>query len=232
LTRHSTGIDGILTVECDPNNGGDITINAGFIEGDTTTTVSGADVTLLPGWNYYAVNFDRSGLMTLYVNGGIADTADISAAVLGTFGGANGLVFCRGGTDCVVARGPIAHHLNSLLTGGQMRDSMSRRGVQLLATTQGAWDWRGIAGHTAWAPDETGITWVPTSYYSYGPAAEIPIVMPWAIPLGASPFGSETISVPDISAGGRPLAIRAAATAATLANTAESFSMGADSFFR
>lgn len=154
-------------------------------------------------WHHHVVNFDRAGNMQLWRDGVQTDFVAINNVNLGTaafapwvgtdgdeaFGWTdyhdsdladwNGFAFFNG----IV--GPVATHVGTLLTVGQMRDSMERRYVNLLAQTQVLFDWREPLNVQGWDGDRSHIVRGISSY------ATTPI---------AAPEGNDgTIIVPDLS---------------------------------
>jgi hypothetical protein len=164
----------------------------------------------IPSWNHHVVNYDRDGNMELYRNGvdvGAFGPFAINNANLGTmafaalvgadndvnlewfdwhdadltewdFGHFNGII------------GPVAVHTGagSLLTVAQMRASMERRYVNLLATTAVLFDWRSPRLVSGWDGDRTHI---------------IRGISDWATNPIAAPEGVDgTIVVPDLSGNG------------------------------
>lgn len=147
-------------------------------------------------WRHHALNMDRAGNMTMYRDGVVVDFVGINAANIGIVpfvawvaedsdvdsnwtdwhnqdGRLNGII------------GPVAAHINSLLTVAQMRDSMERRYVNLLATTQLLYDWRSLDGVTGWDGDKTHII------SGISGDSTVPI---------AAPEGADgTVIVPDLS---------------------------------
>lgn len=194
--------------------------------------VTGAWVTLPAGWHLYTLNCDRSANMTLYIDGITQNTTDISASVAETIG--NEQFFRDDSGAATLATGPIAWH-EVLLTDAQIADSLGRKGVQLLAATQGAWDWRNLTGMTGW---ETRPAYIPDLYYNYGPNVDQPITMPWAVPLGTDDRTLPTVQAfpvqcPDLSGQGLTLYVstRPAYTTATPA-PGGGHSFGSDPFWR
>lgn len=198
----------------------------------TGANINGARIRMGDGWRYYVINFDRSGLMTLYMDGVVQDTVDISAAVAWNSAAQRIERACR--YSAIVATGPVAYHHTTLLSGAQMRDSMRRRGVQLLATTQGAWDWRNLRGHTGWEmnPVIRAADTPPgaNGWWNFGDLdiPNRPIPMNWATPIGVT----DEVIVPDISGNGIDLVLSTDTVYTLAAGTREGCTFGADPFFR
>lgn len=191
----------------------------------------GTPILVEAGWHYYVANFDRSGNGTLYADGVLIDTWAIAAGVADNH--VNWTVrICNGGynaqTSCSFAIGPIAIHINTLLTDAQMRDSFRRKHVQNLgvATTMGLWNPRRVEGVTGW---ELSAANVDGGAHMFGlvPSREVPIN--WAAPE-APP---DSVFIPDESGNDRSLTARftlASYTPGVL--THADHTMGADPFFR
>jgi hypothetical protein len=180
-------------------------------------------VALTAGWHYYVSTVDRDGLLTVYRDTLQQVTVDISPSAANSLGATCeywGASRYSGTADALsVAVGPTALH-TGLLSAAQMGDSFQRRHVQLLATTQAAYDWRGITGQTGWdahfsnvndasAADPDTITHIQQQVGCLGggqfaaTASTGRFPFSFAAPIGPSGF----VVVPDLSGNDRFLTI-------------------------
>lgn len=188
-----------------------------------TYSVTGAKVAVTPGWHHYAVNYDRSNLATVYIDGTSVDTVDISAWVAQNNNQAWYVSLGAGSTDTTpMAIGPMAFHLNTLLTTAQLADSLVNRYVQSSAATYGLWDPRYVVGPTGWDSDPTHFA---DRLYMQGIAADQQIPIPFAAPEGAN----GTVVLPDLSGNGRDLDMVTAAAYTTASQAYVTF--GTDPFW-
>ncbi|GAH67948.1 unnamed protein product, partial [marine sediment metagenome] len=175
--------------------------------GSAPTAVNGTLSPALPDWRHHAVNCDRSGNMTYYVDGVLADTDDISGSVANNLGTVPFVCLVGADTDVHLGwddyhedlpdwdfghspgvMGPVAVHVAGFLTVAQMQQSIERRYVNELATTVLLYDWRTPAGLTGWDGDKTHIIRGITDYKG--------------LPLAAPEGTDGTIVVPDLSGNG------------------------------
>ncbi len=175
--------------------------------------ITGALVAMTPGWHHYVANYDRDGLATLLIDGVSSDTVDISAGAADVLADSTHEAMSASGDAACVGVGPMAYHVNTLLTAAQIADSLARKYVQNLSQTVALWDPRFIYGHTGWTSETTAFA---GSYmYSQGENADQPVPIPYATPFGA--FG--TVTIPDLSGSSNPLTVRTFATYPTAAVT-------------
>lgn len=185
-----------------------------------------ADLTpSVSGWRHHAINCDRDGNMTYYVDGILADTVAIAGSAAVNLGSPPFAPFIGMALDNHTGwddwhendltdwdwthangiMGPIAVHIGSFLSVAQIQTSIERRFVNLKATTQLLYDWREPEGVTGWDGDRTHIIRGITDYKGE----------PLAAPEGAD----GTVIVPDLSGNGNDWTLQTRAVYSTVMPT-------------
>lgn len=189
--------------------------------GGITNWVHGTKV----NWQHVVANFDRNVQMEVLVDGvsiGVDALADAGAPeniLAHPFHFGDMVIDVIGaGNNPRSAFGPMALH-QVILTAAQIRESMGRKHVQLLATTMCAYDWRGVTGHTGW---ETDVTLMEPGLTELSSRCSETVVAPKGT--------NGDVVIPDLSGNARDIALWTAPVYTAAAPGRCAF--GADPFFR
>lgn len=192
---------------------------------DGVGRVSTGDGPIEVDWHHYVLNYDRSGNLSLIMDGATQGTVAINTTSLASFpfyplsglnsGDEDDLVF--------LARvGPVAVHSGTLLTAAQINTSIQNRYVNNLSQTILLYDWKGIFGHTGWTTGDPVNTTLEDEENAL--ATELPGAItyrlrdPFYAPVGAN----GTVVVPDLSGSGNDFAVPTAATYTAVSYTSSS----------